>query len=146
MDNHYYSIVVAVDGSIESEYAFRKALDIVKRNKDSWLSIVHIIDTRAAAVYDRMVLENAQKDTEELLNKYKNEAVSAGVEQVKTVVEFGSPRSMITKDLNLNADLIVCGAHGRNAVERYFIGSVSESIVRSAKCDVLVVRTPESLK
>ena len=32
-----------------------------------------------------------------------------------------------------------------NAVERFLIGSVSENIVRSAKCDVLVVRTPEEL-
>ncbi|RKJ47427.1 universal stress protein, partial [Butyricicoccus sp. 1XD8-22] len=43
----------------------------------------------------------------------------------------------------VEADLIVCGATGLNAVERFLIGSVSEAIVRSAKCDVLVVRTPE---
>ena len=51
---------------------------------------------------------------------------------------------MITKDVaeKTVADLIVCGATGLNAVERFLIGSVSESIVRSAKCDVLVVRTP----
>ncbi|KHF28846.1 putative universal stress protein [Anoxybacillus sp. BCO1] len=28
-------------------------------------------------------------------------------------------------------------------MERFFIGSVSEHITRYAKCDVLVVRTPE---
>ena len=52
---------------------------------------------------------------------------------------------MISRDLlkRLNADLIICGATGLNAVERFLIGSVSENIVRSAKCDVLVIRTPE---
>ena len=30
---------------------------------------------------------------------------------------------------------------GRGGVERFIMGSVSEAIVRSAKCDVLVVRT-----
>lgn len=88
-------------------------------------------------------MENAQRDTEELLDSYKTDAINSGIEQVNTVIEFGSPRSMITKDLELDADLIVCGAHGRSAVERYLIGSVSESIVRTAKCDVLVVRTSE---
>ena len=43
----------------------------------------------------------------------------------------------------IQADLIICGATGLNAVERFLIGSVSENIVRSAKCDVLVIRTPE---
>jgi nucleotide-binding universal stress UspA family protein len=33
------------------------------------------------------------------------------------------------------------GATGLNAVERLFIGSVSESVIRNATCDVLVVRT-----
>ena len=33
------------------------------------------------------------------------------------------------------------GATGLNAVERLFIGSVSESVIRNASCDVLVVRT-----
>ena len=52
---------------------------------------------------------------------------------------------MISRDLSkkIEADLIICGATGLNAVERFLIGSVSENIVRSAKCDVLVVRTPE---
>ena len=33
------------------------------------------------------------------------------------------------------------GATGLNAVERLFIGSVSEYVIRNATCDVLVVRT-----
>ena len=33
------------------------------------------------------------------------------------------------------------GATGLNAVERLFIGSVSEYVIRHAICDVLIVRT-----
>jgi nucleotide-binding universal stress UspA family protein len=42
----------------------------------------------------------------------------------------------------VKADLIMCGATGHTPVERYLIGSVSQAIVRSAQCDVLVIRTP----
>jgi len=42
----------------------------------------------------------------------------------------------------VEADLIICGGTGHNAVERFLIVSVSEAIVRSAKCDVLVVSKP----
>ena len=59
-------------------------------------------------------------------------------------MEYGSPKNRITKEVAsiVEADLIICGATGLNAVERFLLGSVSEAIVRSSKCDVLVMRTP----
>ena len=41
---------------------------------------------------------------------------------------------------NNNCDLIICGATGMSAVERFLMGSVSEHITRYAPCDVLIVR------
>ena len=145
----YKQIIVAVDGSKESEWAFKKAVAIADRN-DATLNLVNIIDTRSYAsveAYDRSIAESAQKSAEELLNKYKAEAVQAGVQNVNVIVEYGSPKTMISKDLpkKLGADLIICGATGLNGVERFVMGSVSENIVRSAKCDVLVIRKPEQL-
>ena len=83
--------------------------------------------------------------TQELLNGYKEVATNAGVKDVETRLEFGSPKSIIPKKLahEINADLIMSGTSGLNAVERFIVGSVSESIVRHAPCDVLVVRTEE---
>lgn len=143
----YKQILVAVDGSKESEWAFKKAVAIADRN-DATLNLINIIDTRSYAAveaYDRSIAERAQKFAEELLNDYKAEAEKAGVQNVNVIVEYGSPKTMISRDLSkkLQADLIICGATGLNAVERFLIGSVSENIVRSAKCDVLVVRTAE---
>ena len=57
MANHYKSIVVAVDGSKEAEYAFRKSIDVAKRNKGSILNIVNVIDTRSFEAYDRSIFE-----------------------------------------------------------------------------------------
>jgi nucleotide-binding universal stress UspA family protein len=142
--NHYKSILVAVDGSKEAEYAFRKSIDVAKRNKNSILTVVNIINTRSFEAYDRSVVERAQKSAEELLNGYKSEAEFEGVKNVKVVIEYGSPKILITGEMaNLaKADLIMCGATGLNTVERFLTGSVSEAIVRSAKCDVLVIRRP----
>ncbi|MBP3040376.1 universal stress protein [Bacillaceae bacterium Marseille-Q3522] len=141
----YHNILVAVDGSQEAEWAFKKAIDIAKRN-DAALILAHVIDTRTFATveaYDRTVSEKAYKFSAEILEKYKQEAALAGIKEVKTELEYGSPRARIPKDIakKYQADLIVCGATGLNAVERFIIGSVSESITRYAPCDVLVVRT-----
>ena len=37
-------------------------------------------------------------------------------------------------------DMVVVGSHGRGVVGRFFVGSVSEYVVRHAPCPVLVVR------
>lgn len=145
----YKQIIVAIDGSEESEWAFKKAVAIAERN-DAALNLINIVDTRSyssAEAYDRSMAESAYKSAEEMLNNYKAEAVQAGVQNVNVLVDFGSPKAMIAKDLpkKLSADLIICGATGLNAVERFVMGSVSENIVRSAKCDVLVIRRPEHL-
>jgi nucleotide-binding universal stress UspA family protein len=39
-----------------------------------------------------------------------------------------------------SADLIVVGTHERGAVGRLFLGSVSDHVVRHARCPVMVVR------
>lgn len=148
MMSQYKSIIVAVDGSKEAEYAFKKSIDIAKRNPEAKLNLVNVIDTRSFAAieaYDRSMTERAQNFSEQLLNGYKEKAEAAGLANVNTIIEYGSPKTIITKELSniVEADLIICGATGLSTVERFLIGSVSEAIVRSSKCDVLVVRTPD---
>lgn len=43
---------------------------------------------------------------------------------------------------NVSADLIVIGSHGRSALFRAFVGSVSEQVLKDSKIPVLVVPTP----
>ena len=125
----------------------KKRLAIAERN-NATLNLVNIIDTRSYAAveaYDRSIAERAQKFAEELLKEYKLEAEAAGVEKCQRHRRIRFTENNDFKDISkkLKADLIICGATGLNAVERFLIGSVSENIVRSAKCDVLVIRTPE---
>lgn len=141
----YKKILVAVDGSKEAEWALKKSIEMAKRN-GSKLIIAHVIDTRTFATveaYDRTIAERADEFAKELMEKYKKKAIDAGIEEVSTLIDYGSPKVKIPKDLGkkLDVDCIVCGATGLNAVERFLIGSVSEHIVRYAPCDVLVVRT-----
>jgi nucleotide-binding universal stress UspA family protein len=141
----YKTIVVAVDGSKEAEWAFKKAVQIAKRN-NAKLILSHVIDLRSFApleVYDSTAVERSEEYAKELLSGYQQQALAAGLNDVVIDIQFGSPKVKIARDVaqKYKADLIVCGATGLNAVERLLIGSVSEHITRYAKCDVLVVRT-----
>lgn len=144
MKKNYKKILVAVDGSDEAKLALHTAFDIAIK-EDATLIITHIIDTRTFASieqYDRTVVERAEAYGNELLEQYKTDAEAAGVTKVETVLDFGSPKIKIPKDIanKHEVDLIITGATGLNAVERILIGSVSEAIIRNSKCDVLVVR------
>lgn len=145
----YQNILVAIDGSKEAEWAFKKGIEIAKRD-DANLILTHVIDTRTFAMveaYDRTIAEKADTLATELLENYKDTASKAGVANVQYEIEFGSPKVRIPKDIakKHNVDLIICGATGMNVVERFFIGSVSEHIARYAHCDVLIIRTEKDI-
>ncbi|EOT30613.1 universal stress protein [Enterococcus saccharolyticus] len=145
MLQQYKRIMVAVDGSKEAELAFRKAVNVARRNQAELL-LVHVIDTRAfqtVTSFDTVLAEQATDLAKESLTEYAETAKSNGVPAVETMIEYGSPKAIIAKQLpaDKEVDLIMLGATGLNAVERLFIGSVSEYVIRHAPCDVLIVRT-----
>ncbi|EKN65092.1 nucleotide-binding protein, UspA family [Neobacillus bataviensis LMG 21833] len=146
----YQNILVAIDGSKEADWAFQKGIEIAKRNQASLL-LVHVIDTRSFALieaYDTVIGDRAEKLAKDMLENYHKQAVDAGLTNVQYEIEFGSPKIRIPRDLakKHKVDLILCGATGMNVVERFFIGSVSEHIVRYAPCDVLIVRTEKDIE
>lgn len=144
----YKHILVAVDGSDEAEWAFKKATGIAKRNAAA-LNLIFVVDTRSftgVKLHEPDIEEQAYDYGKELLDSYKQEAQANGVLEVHTFLIPGSPKKVISRDTakKVEADLIVCGASGMNAFERYLMGSVSLHIVRNSSCDVLVVRRAET--
>lgn len=145
MLQQYNRIMVAVDGSKEAELAFQKAVNVAKRN-ESELLLVHVIDTRAfqtVASFDSALAEQATEMAQKSLDKYIEKAHKHGLTSITSTIEYGSPKMIIGKQLpkEKEVDLILLGATGLNAVERLFIGSVSDYVIRNAPCDVLIVRT-----
>jgi nucleotide-binding universal stress UspA family protein len=59
----------------------------------------------------------------------------------EVVLRTGDARDIINQTAKeLHCDLIVMGTHGRRGVARALLGSVTETVVRSAPCPVLTVR------
>ena len=145
MFHEYSKILVPVDGSNEARLAFEKAIEVAKRNRAQVL-IAHIIDTRVLQTptgFEGNFNEEIQRQTENLFQEYRQYAQDHDFNDIDFVLEYGSPKVYISKNIpkDYQIDLIMMGATGLNAVERLFIGSVSEYVIRNAHCDVLVVRT-----
>jgi nucleotide-binding universal stress UspA family protein len=67
-------------------------------------------------------------------------AKAAGADATFLVWEGDAGEAIVAAADSEKADLIVVGSHGRSGVSRFFIGSVSDHVVRHAHCPVMVVR------
>jgi nucleotide-binding universal stress UspA family protein len=78
------------------------------------------------------------------------QALAAGSKCLPTAsplepIATGDPAEEILKLADeTGADLIVVGARGLGTIKRLLLGSVSETVLRDARCPVLVVKRPAS--
>lgn len=140
----YERVLIATDGSEGADVALHKAVAIAKRNHAE-LFILHVVDTRlfqSTSDPDVRYREAMRKIGDRVLAEAKEFAVSQGLTEVTTLMEVGTPKLLIADDIpkREEIDLIVMGAKGMGALERFFVGSVSENVVRYSKSDVLIVR------
>ncbi|KPN80092.1 Universal stress family protein [Apilactobacillus kunkeei] len=141
----YSQIMIPIDGSKNSKLAFNKSIEVAKHN-DADLHIVHVIDTRSftnLANFDSSMLDDVTSRVKSSLEKYLKEAQDAGIKNVDYTIEYGAPKSIISRDLvdRFDTDLIIIGANGQSAAERLLIGSVASYVTRVAECDVLIVKS-----
>jgi len=78
--------------------------------------------------------ESAAKAVDRLRSQFPEWEISGEVLQGTPAVE------LLRKAAEWKADLIVAGSHGRGAIGRFFLGSVSKKIAEKANCSVRIVR------
>ena len=63
------------------------------------------------------------------------------VTRVTRATPTGTPAGeIVSVARELDADLVVVGARGLGGIERLLLGSVSERVLRDARCPVLIVK------
>ncbi len=71
-----------------------------------------------------------------------------GLDTVALLTQGSTVETILAEAKKLAADLIIVGSHGRSGIEKLFMGSVSEGILKDALCPVLVIpassRSPEN--
>lgn len=148
----YRTILVAVDGSESSQLGLQHALQLA-RDQKARLHIVHVVETmRATAAmvgpvpFDPTpVWEALRQGGLDILAKAKSAAAKAGLEAETVLLEPQEVNDRVVLLLGAearkcDADLIVAGTHGRQGLNRFFVGSVAEALVRVAPAPVLLVR------
>jgi nucleotide-binding universal stress UspA family protein len=136
-------IMVAFDNSIHAQKALRMGYEIANAHH-SYLHIVAVVQLPDYAgtidEVDEMVREG-KKFYEDAMNKAVAEAERQGINRISSKMLYGHVGETLVKYANENKiDLIITGSHGRSALGKLLLGSVSGFITKHAQCHVLIVR------
>jgi len=143
-------ILVPTDFSHPSDKALGEALDIAKQYR-AGLHLLHVIprdlDYMCSVDYcvDAGTMEELREKVppgaEESLKKQTEKFPLSGEVTIVTEVRKGHPAEEILKaQEEKGIDLIVMAPLGRTGLAQFLVGNVTNNIVRSARCRVLLVR------
>lgn len=140
----YKKILIPTDGSETAQHAIEHGIKLAKA-LDSRVIGLYIVDISA---FVGLHAEGIWQNMKELLKEEGNKTLSAFENSAKkakvkyeAILREGVPSEDIVKVAEeRGVDLIVMGTHGRSGLDRFLLGSVTEKVVRSASCPVMVVR------
>ena len=142
----YRKIMIATDGSEQVRRAVATAIEIAKLSGAKLYAVYVMANDEFSMPYPKNVeLEKSFFDYFRTEGKEATAYVETSGRdenvEVKSVILEGSPAQEIVNFAEGNdIDLIVMGTHGKNAIERFLLGSVAENVVRHSRKAVLVVR------
>jgi nucleotide-binding universal stress UspA family protein len=131
------SILVATDFSERSDRALRRATLLAKQTGAA-LALIHVVDDDQP----ERIVESKREAASQLL--YEQSATLRNVDGVTcdAQVVLGAPFAGIVQAVGERApDLLVIGAHRRQALRDVFIGTTAERTIRSAACPVLMTNS-----
>jgi nucleotide-binding universal stress UspA family protein len=140
------TILVPVDFSdvtpalVEAAKAFAKAFG----SHVILLNVMHSPQMAVSPMGQTIALErDVKKDylqLNELIQQIEKAGISATCDQPQ-----GTPAEVILEEsAKKSVDLIIMGSHGHGAIYNLLVGSVTEGVLKSAKCPVVVVPSKQS--
>jgi len=142
----FQRILVGCDFSSDSSLAFQFGLSLAQEFQ-SELHLAHVIEPPIYKDLLRPAREQGEKIQQDLRDQLNEKLAGMVPEDArewckpKITLLGGQPHEELTKYAVVNdLDLIVLGVRGQSLVEKLFVGSTTDRVVRRAPCPVLSVR------
>ncbi len=139
----YRKILITTDGSDYSYTAGRHAAYLAK-SLGAELLVLNVVDTNMAfhaGIHYSESVSQLDQSGKAAVERIEQLAKDHGIAYRATLIR-GEPKAAILQYAESEkVDCIVMGSIGMSAIERVLVGSVSESVMRHAKCPVLLVRS-----
>ncbi|MBP2018732.1 nucleotide-binding universal stress UspA family protein [Symbiobacterium terraclitae] len=143
-------ILLATDGSDNSLHAARMAGELGAALKDVQVIVLYVahvprayyaVDEFGNKVTPEVPMDVMIRRTGEPILRKTISALGLPEEQVVTEVQVGEPAEEIVDYARLEqVDLIVMGSRGLSPIKELLVGSVSDKVLHTAPCPVLIVR------
>ena len=141
-------ILVPTDGSDSAKAAIREAIALAAAF-DAEVLLMRVVPLEHEADVTALSasgLSPMRSEAQSEMEAHFQEALAGfegrGIEP-QFEIALGDPASTIVEKAGAwPADLVVMGSHGRSALGRLMLGSVSDAVVHKAPCSVLVSRGP----
>ncbi|MDZ8118044.1 universal stress protein [Pontiella agarivorans] len=157
------NLLVAVDFSRNTGSVLTEAADLSKKLKAK-LWVLHVVgDDATALVYQTsqfsdyapevvslpgdvqlardISAEELKREHNELLNISSNLRKN-GADAQALLVKGDAAEMILEKAQEQECSMIILGSHGHGLLHKALLGSVSEAVIRHAKCNVLIVPNP----
>jgi nucleotide-binding universal stress UspA family protein len=134
-------VVVGTDGSRFSKVAVDKAIAFARSYGGS-LAVLSVVDVPSELYAEApQAVEDLVRQAKEYTAAVKKQAEAEGIPVETYVGEAEADEAIVKLAGDQKADMIVVGSHGRTGLRRLLMGSVTEKVIGSAACPVLVVRS-----
>jgi nucleotide-binding universal stress UspA family protein len=146
-----FVVLAAVDGSEQEHEVMRVAANFARSIERGELHLVHVVEDLPppVALVPRPI--GLSISTTEIvgaarkrLDAVSHEARAAFGGRIVGHLAAGSAwKQILQTAIDVQADVILVGTHGRAGLKRMLLGSVAEAVVRKASCPVIVVRAKD---
>jgi universal stress protein A len=143
----YKHVLFAADFIEEDDKAVGDRAVQIARDHNAKISVIHVVEhpyhygtpssLSLVAEWEEEMEKSAKHHLDQLADTFR-------IPEEGRLLPSGNVQAMIVETAKaIGADLIVVGSHGRHGLSLLLLGSTSNTILQSAKCDVLTVRVPE---
>jgi nucleotide-binding universal stress UspA family protein len=137
------TILCPVDFFPASIWAVNYAARLASSNKAS-VYLLHVMtpvsdDPYSYSPYSQQLIKSARQRSTDEMQKVEQRVRNAGT-VASSRLRVGSVYDEIAREIRrLKPDLVVMGTHGRSGMKRWFLGSITEKLLRHCPVPLLVV-------
>lgn len=147
-DTVFDSILVPTDGSSGATAALNHGLDLAKKTTAE-IHLLHVVTVGAMGIEDgaALVYDALEEVGKQAIERAREQAIDADVGTVEASIVSGQIHRAITRYATEHGiDTIVMGTHGRSGLNRLWIGSVTQRVIRHSPVPVVSVKPPAALE